>query len=989
MKREKKSKQVNSLDKHGASRWTLYALILLSGAAGLVYEVVWARQLTLFIGNTAVANAAVLTAFMAGLASGSLVLGRKADAISRPLRLYALLEILIGCYGAATPRLFDLMRVAYADFAGVVGVTGVYSHLPRFLVATAAMLIPTFLMGGTLPLLVKHFAKQLTEAQSVTSRIYGINTLGATIGAFSAGFVLLPNLGISHTLFCAAATNIAVGLGVYGLLANTRPRAGEVPASGMANPADRDLGELAQPGLLLAGFALSGFAALLYQVVWIHSLVLVIGVSIYAFGTVLTVYLGGIGLGSLLIGRFMRNTNARRVLKVAFYLQAGIALSAVASLSLISQLPILFVQGWARFHESFPLFQSYMFVLAGMVILVPTLLLGALFPLITGLWSNRTGAVGRGVGDAYGANALGTIAGSAIGGLFILDWLGIGGSLYLASIASMLVAALFWYMSRRGESKSYRRVQLPLAASMLVVLMVSLPGWEPTMLQTQVFRHSERYEGSNIRARLQRYLRDTQFLYYKEGIHGTVSVIGWERNGVQRKALLNDGKVDASTSGDMSTQILLGQLPMFLHRSPKDVMVIGLGSGITAGSVLQTATVKDVDIVEISPEVVEAVKFFKEENYDVLHNPRTHLIVADARNYLLASKKKYDVIISEPSHSWVPGVSNLFPQEFLQQAHNRLKENGILAQWYHIYGVDRGSVKALLKAVSNVFPHYTLWYASGGDLVIVSSNKPLHLDYKKQARFFDSPAVKADLERIGIGSVEELMSYILMSSNETQKLLTHQQANTDDHPIVEFNAPKYIYKFTTDDNIRMLFGELSRGQYRLPFFNLVRKYKDWMVVPFMGVQLKYEGEAYTEPEWNVIRESVFEKGNGKHHLWGGMNGEIILHKTGGDIVLHTTMAQRGSPDEKILNSMLEYEVPQARQTFAGKLQAPGKVVFWRVGPSGQKGELHAALARKCERASQFDNFVSSAGYYPGDAQNKADVGAALQTMNGLVRCLSQ
>lgn len=987
--KKKKKLQVKSSDTQRSSRWTLYFLILLSGAAGLIYEVVWARQLTLFIGNTAIANATVLTAFMAGLALGSLVLGRKADAIAKPLRLYALLEIMIGCYGATTPWLFQILQTGYADIAGVAGVTGAYSHLPRFVIATVAMLIPTFLMGGTLPLLVKHFTRQLAQAQSVTSHIYGINTLGATIGAFCAGFLLLPSLGITDTLLFAAAVNVIVGFGVYQLLGSTRLQTHDMPAKKPVSKVNKKLDTIAQPSLLLVGFAFSGFAALLYQVVWIHSLILVIGVSVYAFSTVLTVFLGGVGLGSLLVGRFIRYTNAQRTLKIASYLQLGISLSAIVSLSLISHLPIMFVHGWHMFHESFPLFQAYMFLLTATVLWLPTLLLGALFPLITGLWSNRTGAVGQGVGEAYGANALGTIAGSAIGGLFILDWLGIEGSLYLASVVSTLVAALFWYMSSPKHSTLYRWLQPPLTALMLVLLILILPGWDRTILQAQVFRHSDRYFAEDIRTEIENYMSKVDFLYYKEGIHGTVSVLSRVNSeGLRKKALLNNGKTDASTAGDMDTQILLGQLPMFLHEAPKEVMVIGLGSGMTAGSVLQSAAVENVDVIEISPEVVEASYFFKEENYDVLNDPRTNLIVADARNYLLASDKEYDVIISEPSHSWVTGVSNLFTREFLQQANKRLKENGILVQWYHLYGINRGSLKALLKSVSDVFPHYTLWNPEGsGDIIIVSSNKPLELDYQKQSLFLNAPKIKTDLARIDIRSVEGLMNNILMSSNETQQLLIGQESNTDENPIVEFNAPKYIYQPTTDDNISMLFGGLKEGEYPLPFVNLVNKYEDWIVVPFMGIQLKHEGDEYSTPKWNVIRKSIHEEGNRSYRLWGGMSGEIILKKSWGDVLVHTTMGKRGSPDKKILFSMLEQEVPKAKETLAGELKAPGIVIYWRIAPSSEQGKLNVVLARKCKRESQFDNWVSFSSTYPGNVEKKKDVSSALQDVNKLVRCL--
>ena len=966
------------------SRIWLYFLILLSGAAGLVYEVVWARQLTLFIGNTATANAAVLTAFMAGLALGSILLGRIADRTTQPLRLYALLEILIGCYGASTPWLFDFMQSGYASIAGTVGVTGPYSHFPRFIIATISMLIPTFLMGGTLPLLVRYFAHRPAESQKVTSQIYGINTLGATVGAFSAGFILLPALGITKTLLVAALVNIIVGLGVYRLLAG---RGLITQKSPDALPPQEKAEALTRPSLLLIGFALSGFAALLYQVVWIHSLILVIGVSIYAFSTVLTVFLAGIGLGSLLIGRFYRYRDARHALKIAFYLQLGIAMTATISLTLISQLPVFFVYGWTRLHESFFLFQGYSFLLTTLIILVPTVLLGALFPLVTGIWSHSTGAVGRGVGEAYGANALGTIGGAAIGSLFMLDSLGIENSLYFASAISLLVATIFWFMYRPEKPNRNYWMQVPLAISMVLVVAFILPGWDRQMMQAQVFRQSDRYEGNHIRAAIRNYASKRKFLYYKEGIHGTVSVVSQQTKNGQHKALINNGKIDASNGSDMSTQILLGQLPMFLHEDPREVMLVGLGSGISAGSVLRNDKVESLDLLEISPEVIEASNFFREENFDVLDDSRTNLIVADARNYLLASAKKYDVIISEPSHSWVTGVSNLFTREFLQQTRDHLNENGILVQWYHLYGVDRRSLLALLRSVTDVFPHYTLWYMGGGDIIIVSSKEPPEFDYQKKQAFFKSQKIRADLERANAHSIERLMTNILMSSNETKKILAGQEANTDDKPIVEFNAPRYMYTYTANDNVIMLFDGLVQNEYQLPFTNLVEEQQDWAVIPFMGIKLWHKGGGYSTPTWNVVRTSIEDQKNGKQRLVRGMNGSMVLHRSWGNVVVSTTMAERGKRKKPIHIAMMESEIPMDGQTLAGEMRAPGITIHWRAAPSEQAGKLDLVLVRICERETRFDNWVSVTAPYPGDISKRETVSAALQEVNRLIKCI--
>ncbi len=926
----------------------LYSLILLSGAAGLIYEVVWARQLTLFMGNTAVANAAVLSAFMLGLALGSLALGRIADRTARPLMIYAWLEILIGIYGATTPWLFDLLQAGYAQVAGTVGVAGPYSHLPRFAIAVVAMLVPTFLMGGTLPLLVRHFTARLEDAQPVTSRIYGINTLGATSGAFAAGFLLLPAIGITQTLLFSAFINLLVGVGVYGLLrgGSKAPEARETaPAASNTGTVEK---ELRKPWLLLVGFGFSGFAALLYQVVWIHALILVIGVSIYAFSTVLTVYLAGIALGSLLVGRWFTFEDSQRGLRLAFWLQMAIALTAIASLGLISHLPVLFVQGWEHLHGSFVLFQAYMFVLAGLVIIVPTVLLGALFPLITGLWSRSKRAVGRGVGEAYGANAIGTIAGSAVGGLFILDWLGMEHSLYLASSISVLVALVFWYLAGPHRSVSSRWLQGPTAVVALVLVIAGLPGLDRAMLQAETFRNAEDFVGEDVDGKIRRYLDTFKFLYYKEGIHGTVSVLGWENNGRLGKALMNNGKVDASNNTDMVTQILLGQIPMFLHPDPKEVMVIGLGSGVTAGSVLRSPAVENVDILEISPEVVEASGYFREENNNALDDPRAQLMVADARNYLLATDKKFDVIVSEPSHSWVTGVSNLFTRDFLQLAHDHLEEDGILIQWYHIYGIDRSSLKSMFKAIQEAFPHFTIWYARGGDLIIASAKKPLQLDYVKQQQYFKSPDVLADLQRIGIQSMEQMMSHYMMASNQMETLLAGQPGNSDDLPIVEFNAPKFIYNSTTHDNIRMLFGELAEAEFPLPVQNLVREHAGWIDLPYLGITVRTGDGGYSAPVWNVVRTSIEPDDDDNYYLMGGMNGRLAIHQPWGDVKVNVTMADRGVQPQSVLFPMMDNDVPRDSRFQSGELRAAnGVVVYWRVARASEAGQIRVALARFC------------------------------------------
>ena len=297
----------------GSITLLISACFFLSGLAGLIYEVVWARQLSLFLGITSYAHTAVITAYMAGLAAGSLYFGRRADRHPQPLKIYAWLEIGVGLYAAITPWLFTGLQLAYVSMSDVAQIGEMSGHLTRFSIALLALLIPTFLMGGTLPLLVRGFITELPELGKVTSRLYGINTLGAVLGTLLAGYLLLPEIGVKATIFTGVVINLAIASVVLALLHRVQP-AGVVrqTAQGEFTQRPAEPEESMPPGLryvLLLGFGAAGFAALLTQMAWIRALILVVGGSVYAFTITLASFLAGIGLGSPFYTRFLANPN--------------------------------------------------------------------------------------------------------------------------------------------------------------------------------------------------------------------------------------------------------------------------------------------------------------------------------------------------------------------------------------------------------------------------------------------------------------------------------------------------------------------------------------------------------------------------------------------------------------------------------------------------------------------------------------------------------
>jgi spermidine synthase len=471
------------------------ACFFLSGLAGLIYEVVWARQLGLFLGITAYAHTAVITAYMAGLAAGSFYFGRHADRHPRPLIVYAWLEIGVGLYAAITPWLFTFLQTAYTGSVDVAGIGALSGHLSRFAIALTALLVPTFLMGGTLPLLVRGFTAELPELGRMTSRLYGINTLGAMSGTLLAGFLLLPGLGVRVTILVGVVINLGIAAFILSIPRRDAAAAdGEGPAMPSQPVHEEHLPARSRLVALIA-FALAGFAALLTQMAWIRALILVVGGSVYAFAITLASFLAGIGLGSLLYARYLATPGAwltgpfmRDRMVQAALMAVLISMTLLLGLPLIGKLPAWFLAGYtAGLKDSFPLFQLFIFALCFSVMIAPTVLMGALFPLVAVIWTRSVARAGRGVGVAYAVNTSGTILGALLGGLFILPWLGVHDSIRLAAGLYFMVAAGFWLFSTISVSPAYRRATAALAALAVALIAFLIPPWDKAMMVSGVF----------------------------------------------------------------------------------------------------------------------------------------------------------------------------------------------------------------------------------------------------------------------------------------------------------------------------------------------------------------------------------------------------------------------------------------------------------------------------------------------------------------------
>ncbi|MSQ97671.1 MAG: hypothetical protein EXR85_00005 [Xanthomonadales bacterium] len=820
----------------------IYACFFLSGTAGLIYEVVWARQLGLFLGITSYAHTAVIAAYMLGLALGSWLLGRGSDRFLNPLRFYAWLELVIALFAATTPWLFEFLQSAYASWAGIAGVTGNSAHLTRFAIALAALLLPTFLMGGTLPLLVRGVVHSLPQLGAVTGRLYGLNTLGATLGTALAGFVLLPWLGVVNTIFCGVVINIGIALVILSL-----PRAVVAPQTARTLKDDTVMDTpaltsaltpeltpvltMGQRVFLLTGFAAAGFAALLIQLAWIRSMVLVVGGSVYAFSITLTSFLAGIGMGSLIYSRWL---SRRQLPDERFALAASLAffagLAILLGLLVIVRLPRWFLQGYdAGWVDDFATYQVFIFALSLAPMILPTLLMGALFPLLAVTWTRSQESAGRGIGSAYAVNTLGTIFGALLGGLVLLPSLGIQHSIILAAGIYVAAAIGFWLAAHHP-----RPLTTAVAVSVFLLAAYLLPSWDRMMMARGIYYEPQQYVEGLHDGDLEGVVRAEPLLYYGEGLEGTVSVVQEE---VQRALRIN-GKVDASSESDLQSQVSAGQLAALIHPKPRNALLIGLGSGVTAGALLTHRSIGELTVLEMSPQVVEASAFFADTNRHALEDSRLKLVSADARNYVLAARQQWDLIVSEPSNPWISGVSNLFTEDFFRLAKTRLAPGGIMTQWFHSYSVTAEDVKSVLHAFSSNYAYVTIWHMQYGDLFLLGSDQPYFLDQQKLQAALADPVIGPDLRRANLGTPRELYRHFLASGGSLTDYLAGAITNSDRRPHIEFSAPRSLYAGWTDAGLLDIARILNGQKFALPLQNQVASDRSGITNTAMGLQVR-------------------------------------------------------------------------------------------------------------------------------------------------------
>ena len=778
--------------------WLFLVAYTCSGLAGLVYEVTWTRLLTLYLGHTTAAASAVVAAFLGGLAIGAAIGGRFASSWTprRCLHAYVALEFAVAICALLLPvelTLFSpVLRWAYNDGAALF-------PLVRTLSCIVMVMLPALALGATFPMAIRWFARGSAEPAKESSRLYFVNTVGAAIGALVAGFVLIPSIGMSGTIYVAMAASVAAALCVLSVLAACPPEGGHYTSPPISNPSKG--GHYTPPPvegwLVMVVLGTSGFAALVHEIAWTRILSLVLGPTTYAFAATLAAVIAGVaigsGIGAWLISK--RVANAAGMLAFALSLAAVTASWTYAAAG--SRIPMMV----ARYVADFADFDRLLFggVLLTMALILPTsACLGAAFPFALALADDRLHPAPGRFGLVYAINTLGSVTGSLAAGFLFIPAFGIQPTLWIVSGSLIACTAALMFT---GALAGMSRVAGLVTAAISIVLVVTSPPWDRELLAAGVYMYAP-YVPKDLDLETQ--LKAGELLYYEEGAAATVSV----KKLTGTTTLAVDGKTDASNRGDMLTQKLIAHLPLLLHRDPKDVFILGLGSGMTVGAAL-THPIDRVDVVEISPEVVKASDYFKTENRNALADPRTHVIVGDGRSHLALADRKYDVIISEPSNPWIAGVSSLFTKEFFESARDRLAPGGIICQWANAYNISEADLKSIVATFTSVFPYGTVYLVGTNDVLMMAGRNEGWGEIGRVADRMTRPDVAADLASLGIVDAASITSLIIGDSAALSVYTAGSKIFTDDRLTLEFTAPRELYRPRTGNGaaIRPLITE--------------------------------------------------------------------------------------------------------------------------------------------------------------------------------------
>ena len=816
----------------------LTLVFVVSGAAGLIYESIWSRYLSLFVGHSAYAQIIVLVIFLGGMSFGALLMGRASVRLRQPLVWYAAVEAAVGTVGL----LFNVLYVSVSDFAyGAIfpALAGGWTLVVvKWLLASLLILPQSILLGMTFPLMTAGAIRLVPEQPGrILGLLYFANSIGAAVGVLVAGFVLLDRVGLPGTLvsaailnFVAAAAVAAAGSGtrdagrVRALEGTTaREAAAQQPQS--ANPLPSSLFPL--PGLSLPALLLlvsfgTALASFIYEIAWIRMLSLVLGSATHSFELMLSAFIFGLAMGALWIrARADQLPDPIAVLGIVQWLMGVLAMSTlpvyIASFDWVAVLLDTFKQSDAGYRG----FLAARYVICLLVMLPATFCAGITLPLITKILMRTDGAVRgeRAIGAVYGVNTLGSIAGVLLAGLVLMPVLGLKlllmlGALIDIGLGILLVAAALRSRASAGPRPAFgvptpaaRFGALTVATAAFVLLTGIFIRLDPMRLTSGVYRY----------AMLPR-PGDYTVPFYRDGRTATVS-IRQTRGGFV--TLSTNGKPDASMDAswkdtsnvgpphalerDIATQVLLPVITLAHRPQAREVAVIGQGSGMTSHFLLGSPTVRRLVTIEIEPEMIAASRAFYPLNKRVFDDPRATFVVDDAKSFFAASGRTFDLILSEPSNPWVSGVSGLFTTEFYRRVRRHLAPGGVFGQWLHLYELDDGLAATVLAALDQNFSAYEVFFTSNADILIVAgSDRVLATPDWSVTRF---AGIAADLRR-SIPLTPEALEATRLAGRQLLHpyIAAHVSPNSDYHPVLDLGAERTRYLKANADGMIALGG---------------------------------------------------------------------------------------------------------------------------------------------------------------------------------------
>lgn len=750
---------------------TLAILVLftLSGLCALAYQLVWTRWLGLLLGNFATATCLVVATFMGGLAIGNALAGRLVARRSPPgaLRAYGLLEAGLAILAAVSPLVLSTDSPLFPALASATR-----HPLSGALACVVLLLPPTILMGATLPALVQTLS---AGSPAALGPLYSLNTLGGAMGPLLAAFLLLPVLGLKRTMWACAALNIVVAAGALWLARRREPDA-VTPAGGM--PPERGKVALLRLPFVLA--ALSGFLALGFEVALTRLFVLTVtGSSVYGLAIILSAFLTGLALGAMLV-RLIPPRDAGGAL-LAFALALTIPWFFSLSTPFWDRLPEILVQVWWK-PLPFAVLNAFNFAVVFLLTLGLTTAFGYALPALSAsLPSPGSAAVGR----LFAANTVGAVLGALTTGLVLLRVLGLGRTLLALGGLALLVSGFAAARARPGQLWN-----LLACAPLLLVLPFALPQPDEAVMNAGIYNRPADFRPGTGRhgARPRDIAHHVgRVVYRKDSTTARIAVV--EPSPLHLACLVN-GKPDGSSGiVDMHTQLLTAHLPVLAHRGPRSALVIGLGTGITAGSLALHPDLEEVHVVEIEPAQVEVAHLFRRFNHAAMDNPKIRVHLQDARRFLLVGSRTYDLIASEPSNLWVSGMVNLFTREFYELVRRRLGDEGVFIQWLHYYRVSDRDIRGITRTFQSVFPEATFWIHPYGDGFLLGRRAAFVLDVADWGRRMDAAPLRDDLRRLEL-SAADVPGFFLWGARDLARFAGDAPFCTDDRPYLEFTTPR-------------------------------------------------------------------------------------------------------------------------------------------------------------------------------------------------------